>query len=340
MEPGVRILLTVASMVILIAGLRAAASLVIPFLLSLFLALLTLPLVAWLQGRRVPTFAAVLIAVLVNVLAVAAILALVAGSFQAFTAAAPRYQARLGEMASATLVWLGERGIDSSQWIPADLVNPGVVLDLVVAMLGGVASVLSNAVLVFLAMVLILLEAAGLPTKLQVALGARSVSLQHFDRVKLEVQRYLGIKTLVSLATGAAVGVCLAALGVDFPVLWGVLAFILNYIPNLGSILAAVPPVLLSIVQLGPGTAVVVAIVYLVVNTLLAAVLEPYLLGRSFGLSTLVVFLSLIFWGWVWGPVGMLLSVPLTMTVKITLENTAELRWIAVLLGPSPKPPA
>ena len=136
--------------------------------------------------------------------------------------------------------------------------------------------------------------------------------------------------------TGTVVGVAMAIVGIDFPVLWGVLAFLLNYVPNLGSILAAIPPVLLALVQFGVGRAIAVVAVFAAVNVLLGNLLEPRLMGRRLGLSTLVVFLSLIFWGWVWGPVGMLLSVPLTMIVKIMLENTPDLRWVAVLLGDRP----
>ena len=125
-------------------------------------------------------------------------------------------------------------------------------------------------------------------------------------------------------------------LGLGFPLLWGLVAFIFNYIPNLGSILAAIPPVLLALVQFGPARAAVVAVGYLVINIGLANFLEPYLMGRRLGLSTLVVFLSLVFWGWVWGPVGMLLSVPLTVIVKIALENTKDFRWVAIMLGANP----
>ena len=137
----------------------------------------------------------------------------------------------------------------------------------------------------------------------------------------------------MSLTTGILIGAAMKLLDVDFPLLWGVLAFLLNYIPNLGSMLAAIPPVLLATVQLGIGRAILVAIVFGVVNVVMGTFIEPHLMGRQLGLSTLVVFLSLVFWGWVWGPIGMLLSVPLTVILKIMLENTEDFRWIAVLLG-------
>ena len=150
------------------------------------------------------------------------------------------------------------------------------------------------------------------------------------------MQRYLATKTVISLFTGIFVGVPLALMRIEFALLWGLLAFLLNYIPNLGSAFASVPPVLLTLVEDGIGWALGVALVFIVVNAVFGNVVEPYLMGRRLGLSTLVVFLSLVFWGWVWGPIGMLLSVPLTMIIKIMLENTEDLRWIAVLLSGQP----
>jgi predicted PurR-regulated permease PerM len=189
---------------------------------------------------------------------------------------------------------------------------------------------------VLLTIVFILSEAAGFPAKLRAAFGRRESS-DRFANIRQEVQHYLGIKSLVSLTTGSVVAGALAIIGVDFPLLWGMLAFLLNYIPTFGSILAGIPPFLLAIVQLGPGHALAVLLVFVAVNVVLGNFVEPYFMGRRLGLSTLVVFLSLVFWGWVWGPVGMLLSVPLTMIVKIMLENTEDLAWIAVLLGSGPK---
>jgi predicted PurR-regulated permease PerM len=144
----------------------------------------------------------------------------------------------------------------------------------------------------------------------------------------------MAIKTWISIATGVLVAVWLKLIGVDFPLLWGVLAFVLNYIPNIGSFISAVPAVLLAVIQLGMVQASIAALGYAVVNIVMGSVVEPRFMGRGLGLSTLVVFLSLVFWGWVLGPVGMLLSVPLTITAKMALESREESRWAAVLLGP------
>jgi predicted PurR-regulated permease PerM len=141
------------------------------------------------------------------------------------------------------------------------------------------------------------------------------------------------IKTLTSLATGILIAIWLAIIGVDFPVLWGVVAFALNFVPNIGSIIAAIPAILLALIQLGIFPALHAAIAFLVVNLVIGNAIEPRIMGKGVGLSTLVVFLSLVFWGWVLGPIGMLLSVPLTMIVKIGLENNEGTQKIAVLLS-------
>ena len=157
--------------------------------------------------------------------------------------------------------------------------------------------------------------------------------MAQIDKLLSSVNQYIAIKTMVSMATGVIIGLVLWAINLDYWVLWGVLAFLLNYIPNIGSIIAALPAVLLALVQLGPAGAGGVAALYVVVNVVMGNAVEPRFLGKGLGLSTLVIFLSLIFWGWLLGTVGMLLSVPLTMIVKIGLESSDSSRWIALLLG-------
>ncbi|MEL7401671.1 MAG: AI-2E family transporter, partial [Pseudomonadota bacterium] len=151
-------------------------------------------------------------------------------------------------------------------------------------------------------------------------------------RFSSSVQQYLAIKSLVSLGTGITIGLILWIIGVDYAPLWALVAFLLNYIPNIGSIIAAIPAVLIALIQLGVGEALLVGLSYVLVNTVFGNVVEPRLMGRSLGLSTLVVFISLVFWGWILGPVGMLLSIPLTMVMKIALESRPQSRWIATLL--------
>jgi predicted PurR-regulated permease PerM len=147
------------------------------------------------------------------------------------------------------------------------------------------------------------------------------------------VKRYMSIKAMVSLITGVIVYVALKIIGVDYPLLWSLLAFLLNFVPNIGSIIAAVPPVILALVQLGSLSALMVALVYVAINMIVGNWIEPRYMGKGLGLSTLIVFMSLVFWGWILGPVGMFLSVPLTMLLKIAFETSEDTLWISILMG-------
>jgi len=348
---GAKSMLGAAAFIVVVAGLREAQGIIIPTLLAAFLAILCAPVVVFLTRRRVPTVAAVMLVVVLVMGVVAGIGTILGGSVNGFTEAIPRYQDRMDGLLTSTVAWLEAKGLQVTALNLGEIADPGQLMGLIGKTLGGLMSALSNTFLVLLTLVFILLEAAGFPAKLTAIAGGSDVAVGRYARMMGQVQQYLFIKTILSLATGILVGVWLAILGVDFPVLWGLIAFLLNYVPNLGSIIAAIPAVLLALVQLGVGYAAAAAAGYLVVNVAIGNVIEPHLLGRRLGLSTLVVFLSLVFWGWVWGPVGMLLSVPLTMIVKIMLENTQDLKWIAILLdspavvatthapGPPPSPP-
>jgi predicted PurR-regulated permease PerM len=202
--------------------------------------------------------------------------------------------------------------------------------------LTGLRGVLTNVFLIVLTVFFILLEASGFPKKLYIAVSSPEASITSLTNFTENINRYLAIKTLISLFTGLAIWIWLALLGVDYPLLWGLLAFLLNYVPNIGSIIAAVPAVLLAFIQLGVSSALLTCLGYAVVNVVIGNIIEPKVMGERLGLSTLVVFLSLVFWGWVLGPVGMLLSIPLTMIVKIALMSNNDTRWIAIMLGSAP----
>ncbi len=329
---GHHFLVGAAAFIIVVSGLKAAQAIILPFLLSAFLAILCAPVVTFLSRRRVPAVVAVALVVLLVMGGLAAVGAVVGGSINGFTEAMPRYQARLNDLVAGFSAWLGTKGIHLSTLKLDEIIEPGRVMTMVGKTLGGLLAALSNTFLILLTLIFILLEAAGFPAKLAAVSGDGDLAIARYEGMMQQIQQYLFIKTILSLATGGLISAWLAFLGVDFAVLWGLIAFLLNYVPNLGSIIAAVPAVLLALVQLGPGHALATTAGYVVVNVVIGNIIEPGLLGRRLGLSTLVVFLSLVFWGWVWGPVGMLLSVPLTMIVKITLENTQDLRWIAVML--------
>lgn len=326
------VLLGTAAAVIVIAGMKSAAAMLVPFLLAVFIAILSAPLMHWLTARRVPGVLAVLVLVALFFLVGTLLASFLGGTINAFYRDMPVYEQKLQVLTSDVVLWLRSLGFEVADNIIREYVNPGVVMRTVASVFNGLGGVLTNTFLILFTVIFILLEASGFPAKVKRAFGEETQAFVHFARFTEAVQQYLFIKTLVSLGTGAVVALLLALLGVDYWALWGLVAFLLNYIPNIGSIIAAVPAVLVALIQIGPLVALITAGIYVLVNTLFGNIIEPRLMGRSLGLSTLVVFLSLVFWGWVLGPVGMLLSIPLTMVVKIALETRPQTRWIATLL--------
>lgn len=223
--------------------------------------------------------------------------------------------------------------MDVSDQFLFEYFDPGAAMRLVASTLTRLGGVLTNAFLILLTVIFILLEASSFPSKLRAILGNSGLSHTDAGKIINNVQRYMARKTLVSLGTGVVIGVWLALVGVNYPLLWGLLAFLLNYVPNIGSFIAAIPAILLALVQLGVKGGLLTMLAFVVVNIVFGNIIEPRYMGRGLGLSPLIVFLSLIFWGWVLGPIGMLLSVPLTMTVRIALESNEDTRWIAILIG-------
>jgi AI-2 transport protein TqsA len=329
---GARSLFIGAAAVIVLAGLKAAQSLVIPFLLALFLAIICAPAVSWLTRRRVPAGLAVLVVVIILLALFTGFGTIVGTSVNDFAAFVSQYQERFDGLVSSFASWLADHDIDSESLDILQVVQPGRLMNLLGGVLKNLAAVLSNLFLIILTMIFILLEAASFPTKMRLVVGKRRFDMDNLGQIVTQVQHYLGIKTATSLVTGLLIGFWTAVIGLEFAVVWGLIAFLLNYIPSIGSIVAAIPAVLLGLIQGGIGYALLVAVGFVVVNVVIGNFIDPYLMGRTLGLSTLVVFLSLVFWGWMWGSIGMLLSVPLTMMIKILLDNTDDLQWVAVLL--------
>ena len=331
---GSQILVTIAAFVVVVAGISAAKDILVPFLLAAFIAIISAPPLFWLQRKGLPTWLAILVVIL-GVLIIALLMAwLVGSSVENFSRDLPVYETELRQQMTLVMDWLERFGVNVSGLAVTEIFNPGAAMTLVATLLNGLGNVLANGFLILMTVVFILLEASSFPAKLRTVLGGPEYSLVHFDDFISNVKHYMAIKTLFSLANGTLVAIWLVFVGVDYPLLWGLLAFALNYIPNIGSIIAAVPAVFVAIVQLGFMKAAVTAAGYVVINQLIGSVIEPRFMGRGLGLSTLVVFLSLLFWGWVLGPVGMLLSVPLTITAKMALDSRDDTRWVAVLLGP------
>jgi len=330
---GMRILISVAALVIIIAGVSLAQSVVVLILLSFFLALLGTPPVLWLKEKHMPTGFAVLIVMAVMIVILLLISVQIGSSFSGFIDQLPLLQARIREQVLELSAYLRSKGFSGTQKILLEYVKPEELLKLTANLLSGLSSVLSDLVLILLTVTFILLEVSSFPIKLRSILGDPKQVFPHFTKFINDMKRYMVIKTIINLTAGILIGLWMYILGVQFPVLWGFLAFLLHYIPNIGSVIAAIPAALLAFVQFGIGSALLVIVGNILVGFVIGNVIEPRLMGRKFGLSTLVVFVSLIFWGSLLGFIGAILSIPLTMTLKFAFESNERTRWIAVLLG-------
>lgn len=325
---------TVAAVVIVIFGMQAAKVILVPMLLAIFFALITIRPMLWLQSHKVPSALAAISVVLALMMFLTIIGSILGSSIAEFTASIPSYQAQLDSIVQGLLDFVG-RFVDDEMSVASigELINPGRAMSMAATLLNAIRGMLTNTFLILFTMVFILLEVSSMETKVVAAFGR---SVESFERAGLFLKnlgRYLGIKTIMSMVTGLTVGVMTWMIGLDFPLLWGMLAFILNYIPTIGSIIAAIPATLLALIQLGPAAASSTAIGFLAINTVFGNIVEPRVMGYGVGISPLVVFVGLIFWGWVFGPVGMLLSVPLTMAVKLALESSENTQWIAIMIG-------
>jgi len=323
-----------AAFVVIVAGMKSATVILVPFLLSAFIAVICAAPMFWLRKKGVPNGFSLLIVVTGIVAVLTLVAALIGQSVSSFSQDLPVYQEKIKSQTFALLAWLETMGLDTRTLALERTFDPGAAMKLAAAMLNSIGNVLTNGFLILMTVIFMLLEAASFPGKLQAIAGRPDASLSRWEGFVNDVKQYVAIKTWVSLVTGLIIWGWLALLGVDYALLWGFLAFALNYVPNIGSIIAAVPALLLAVVQVGPARTLAAAAGYIVVNLVMGSVIEPRFMGRGLGLSTLIVFLSLLFWGWVLGPVGMLLSVPLTITAKIALDSREDTRWLAVLLGP------
>ena len=342
MKDGVSIrntALILIACVVVLAGLKLAHQVVVPFMLAVFIATIASTPIQWLTRRKCPHWLAVVTVLLVLVVVLFGLGLVFLQVVNEFQSEQTSYQDRIKALTKDTI-----DPIISTLFPDADLdffaiLDPSRVIPLASQALQSIGQLLSNTFLIFLTVLFILAEGKQLPRKLRGVLLERKMDVQWLDQFGENLNQYIAVKTCTSLLTGVCVTILLLVLGVDFAILWGLLAFMLNYIPNIGSAIAAVPAVLITVVSLGWGSAALVLVGYVAINVGIGSGIEPRFLGRTLGLSTLVVFLSLIFWGWMFGPVGMLLSVPLTMTAKLAFEAHESTAWIAHLLEPNRSEP-
>jgi AI-2 transport protein TqsA len=343
---GSRALLTVASLFVVIAGLKIAAPLLVPIAVAFFLAILSYPMMAWLMRKSVPH----MVALLTTVASIVVVLGLMGwaayGLMKSFATEVPAYLFKLKLIVENVAAWLEVKaGVDGAVKAVADF-NLQSVIDLATPQLvmkdipsyafgtfGTVAIFMASLIAVLVILLFILMEAPGTNSRVDLVRHAGGPDLSLLMNSASDIQKYLGVKTLISAATGLLAFTWCWLFGLKYPLLWGIMAFLFNYIPAVGSTAASIPAIIEGLVTNGPACAIGVTIGYGVINFCLDNFLQPMLLGRKFGISGLVIVLSVVFWGWLWGPVGMFLAVPLTMMIKVLLENTHEFRWVSTAMA-------
>lgn len=322
-----------AAIVIFVAGLKSASTIITPLLLAIFISIISGQPVIWLQKKGMPKVVAILSVVVGLVVVLGGLGGLVGSSLAKFSDNLPQYEESVVEFMQGTFALFEQIGMPVSLEQIQHSFDPGAVMKFTAGALNGLAGFMSNAFIILLVVVFMLFEMDGIPVKLKAISTNRNQPSNRPFEISRKIRNYLAIKTLTSFSTGLLIAIWLWVMGVQYAILWGLIAFLMNYIPSIGSLIAAVPAVLFAAVEMGSGAALWSGVGYLLINFIIGSVIEPKVMGDGMGLSTLVVFLSLIFWGWILGSVGMFLSVPLTMVLKIIFESRDDTKNLAILLG-------
>ena len=338
-----RTLVSLAALGVILTLVHLASDVVTPFLIGAVLAVAFQPLSTALDRRGLPPIvaAAVTTSIVLAIVAFGGFLIYIAGSNLA--AEMPTHGARAAELRDNFSIWLADRGMYDAARSVKEFSFSAPATTFASNMAMRATHFAQSLFFVLVVTAFIQLEATGYRRKLARVLGGVRKT-RWLSGAMSDIQRYLIVKLALSAANGILLGIWCAVWGVDSPLLWGIIAFGLNFIPFIGSILAAIPPILFGLVEGGPTTAIGVASGYLMVNLAVDNIIEPRILGRAMGLSPLVLLLAMLVWGLVLGPVGAMLSVPLTMTLKLVLERDPELRKFAIMMGsedePTPLPTA
>ena len=322
-----------SALVVIVAGLKMAAQAVIILFLSIFIASILTPLMLGLQRRGIPRVVAFLFILTLVLVTLFFLATIVANSFEGFVQNLPLYEEKLRGVVGGWSRALQEFGIEIDPNFFAESLDLRSFVALSGRAAGNVTIFLSKALLVIIGVAFLLFEAPYFHQKLARIYTGRPEALKNFELFGHTLQKYFSIKSFTSMLTGVAVTLALLAFGIQYAVLWGVLAFLLNFIPVIGSLLAAIPPLLLALFYKDLSVVLWLAALYVLINTLVSNVIEPKIMGDGLGLSPAVIFFSLILWGWVFGTVGMFLAVPLTMTLKIALDSHPDTRWVGILLS-------
>jgi predicted PurR-regulated permease PerM len=326
-------IVNIAALIIIFAGVFYAKSIITPVLVALFISIICAQPITWLEKKRIPRWLAIIIVILGLIILFSGFTFLIGGTLSSFSSNLSQYESTLTTISNSFIQFLNEKGLKIPKNQISNLFQPAKILEFTVSALNKVFNMMGNTFLVFLIILFILMEFGSFSVKAKAIQNESDKSISYFSNILRNIRHYLGIKTLLCLSMGILIYFALLIIGVDYPLLWALIAGLMNYIPNIGSFIATIPTVLFALIQLGLGGALWTLGSCMLIHNVLGNFMEPRIMGKGLGLSTLVVFLSLLFWGFILGMVGMFLSVLFTMTIKIILEQNEKTKWLAILLG-------
>ena len=322
-----------ASFVVIIAGMKMASQVVVILFLAIFISSIFSSVLNLLQRKHFPKIVSYFLLLLI-VIALGFMFAYVINiSLKDFLTNLPAYDIKLRNLILNTISFAQGYGLEIDKTKIMETLNFGSFFGVTTNIIGSISAFLSKFLLVIIGVAFILAEAKSFQTKLRVIFRNNAKKLEHFNLFSSNIQKYFVVKSFTSFLTGFIVTIMLTFFDVDYPILWGVLAMLFNFVPVVGSIIASIPAILLALMNLDIFSAVWVIVLYMIINISISNILEPKLMGRELGLSPLVIFFSLIFWGYILGIVGMFLAVPITMTLKIAFDSNTSTHWLGILMS-------
>jgi predicted PurR-regulated permease PerM len=322
-----------SAIVIIIAGLKMASQAAVIIFLSIFIASILAPLMSRLQKMKIPKYMALLMVLVLIIVLLFAMVYVLNTSLKDFLGNLPFYETRLKSMLTDGFTWLNSFGLNMEAKSVLEGLNLAAIFNMTTAAVGNIGIFLSKMMLVIIGVAFLLVEAQNFEKKVDIIFKNDEVSKNNFELFAHNIQKYFTIKTFTSLLTGIFITATLYIFNIEYPLLWGLLGFLLNFIPVVGSIIASIPALMLALIHHDVALFAWLALIYLFINSFISHILEPKIMGDGLGLSPAIIFFSLIFWGWVLGPAGMFLAVPLTMTLKIAFDSKPQTEWIGVLLS-------
>lgn len=327
-----------AGVFIVLLAMRTASDILSPILLAMVLAITASPLLYWFKKRGAPDWLALILTAAFVVVLILGIVWLVGLSVQNFGEKLPAYEQRVEEIKQTLGSTLTNLGVDVENLKADQLTAPEELLGVAAGFAGGIVSGLSNWGLILLTSAFFLVEATIMPRKVQSVAEDDDPDVLQVLHLNVNLRQYMAINAGVGLLAAIINVILLAIIGVDFALLWGVLSFFMSFVPNVGFIISVIPPAIMALIQFGFTEMIIVIVAYIIINFLVDNVIKPRFIQESVNISATVTFLSLILWGWVLGPIGAILAVPMAIVVQSILDRREETRWMAYMMGSGSEP--